>query len=142
MMPDMDGYEVCRRIKKDPNLKHIPVIFLTAKSDTIDLVQGFEVGAIDYITKPFNQLELSIRIKTHISHKLALDEINILRGIIPICANCKNIKNDKGYWQNVENYIQTHSEAVFSHTICRDCARELYPELMDEIEEEEEEQEK
>jgi len=66
-MPEMDGYEVCRRLKAIPNLAEIPVIFLTAFGDTNDVVKGFEIGAVDYITKPFNQEILLARIKTHLT---------------------------------------------------------------------------
>jgi phosphoserine phosphatase RsbU/P len=66
MMPDMDGYEVCSRIKQQNNLKDIPVIFLTAKTDTNDIVNGFSIGGVDYITKPFKASELLVRVKTHI----------------------------------------------------------------------------
>ena len=55
-----------------------------------------------------------------------LSEIKTLQGIIPICANCKKIRNDTGYWDQVENYISEHSEAEFSHSICPDCAKKLY----------------
>ncbi len=61
--------------------------------------------------------------------KQALEEIKTLRGILPICSNCKKIRDDKGYWNRIENYLETHSDAVFSHSICKECARELYPEL-------------
>lgn len=57
----------------------------------------------------------------------ALDKIKTLRGIIPICASCKKIRDDKGYWNQLENYIKEHSEADFSHGICPDCAKKLYP---------------
>ena len=56
-------------------------------------------------------------------------EIRSLQGILPICSHCKKVRNDKGYWEQVEMYIQTHSDARFSHGICPDCAHELYPEL-------------
>lgn len=56
-------------------------------------------------------------------------EVKALTGLLPICANCKKIRDDKGYWQHVEQYIQAHSTATFTHGICGDCARELYPEL-------------
>jgi PAS domain S-box-containing protein len=59
----------------------------------------------------------------------ALAEIKTLTGLIPICASCKKIRDDQGYWQQLETYIQEHSEAEFSHGICPDCARRLYPEL-------------
>src|SRR5262249_46801769 len=66
MMPEMDGIEVCRRLKADPTSEPIPVIFLTASNEMEHLVQGFEVGAVDYITKPFNPPELLARARTHI----------------------------------------------------------------------------
>ena len=59
----------------------------------------------------------------------ALDEINTLQGIIPICANCKKIRDEKGFWDQVEAYISQHSNALFSHSICPDCAQKLYPDL-------------
>ena len=59
----------------------------------------------------------------------ALDEIKTLRGIIPICSNCKNIRDDKGYWYQIEVYIRDHSDADFSHGLCQDCAKTLYPDL-------------
>jgi PAS domain S-box-containing protein len=59
----------------------------------------------------------------------ALNKIKTLRGIIPICASCKKIRDDKGYWNQIESYIKEHSEAVFSHGICPECAEKLYPEL-------------
>ncbi|MFZ0612701.1 MAG: PAS domain-containing protein [Desulfobacterales bacterium] len=59
--------------------------------------------------------------------KNALDEVKTLRGFVPICSHCKNIRDDKGFWQQVEEYVQNHSEAQFSHGICPDCAKKLYP---------------
>ena len=59
----------------------------------------------------------------------AIDEINILKGFLPICCNCKKIKDDAGYWQEVETYIRDRSEIQFSNGICPDCAKELYPEF-------------
>ncbi len=59
----------------------------------------------------------------------ALTEVKTLSGLLPICASCKNIRDDKGYWNKIEAYIGTHSEAEFTHSICPDCAKKLYPEL-------------
>lgn len=67
MMPDMDGYEVCNRIKKIDHIKDIPVVFLTAKTDIEDVVKGFDCGAVDYITKPFNITELLVRVRNHLN---------------------------------------------------------------------------
>ena len=59
----------------------------------------------------------------------ALDSIKTLEGLLPICANCKNIRDDNGYWHQVEVYIRNNSKAEFSHSICPTCAQKLYPEL-------------
>ncbi len=127
MMPEMDGYEVCLELKKKPDLKWIPVIFLTAKTEIEDIVKGFESGGVDYITKPFNSHELLARVKTHIQLKNAREEILRLRGMIPMCANCKKIRDDKGFWNHVEQYIEERSEVQISHGICPECIEELYP---------------
>ena len=75
MMPEMDGLEVCRRLKDNPTTRHIPIIFLTASNEMEHLVQGFEVGAVDYVTKPFNPPELLARVRTHLELKHARDTI-------------------------------------------------------------------
>ena len=59
----------------------------------------------------------------------SLEEIKTLRGILPICASCKNIRNDKGYWEQIEKYISTNTDAQFTHSICPDCLKKLYPDL-------------
>jgi hypothetical protein len=59
----------------------------------------------------------------------ALSEVNKLSGMLPICASCKKIRDDKGYWNQIESYIKDHSEAEFSHGICPDCVKKLYPEF-------------
>lgn len=75
MMPEMDGFETCRLIKKEKNFKKIPVIFLTAKNDVSDIVEGFDVGGADYITKPFHGQELIERVKTHLDLKIHRDKL-------------------------------------------------------------------
>ena len=73
IMPELDGFEVCKRLKADDVLCEIPVIFLTAKVETDDIVKGFEMGAVDYVTKPFQATELLVRVRTHLSiHLLQL----------------------------------------------------------------------
>ncbi len=75
MMPEMDGFEVCRQIKSSETLKSIPIIFLSAKTSEKDIVEGFSVGGVDYVTKPFNVDELLARVKTHVELKLSRDLI-------------------------------------------------------------------
>lgn len=67
MMPDMDGFETCRRLKQKEALKDIPVIFLTALTETVEKIKGMEAGGVDYVTKPFDGLELLARVKTHLA---------------------------------------------------------------------------
>lgn len=74
MMPEMDGFEVCKILKDDEKTKDIPVIFVTAKSETENVVKGFELGAVDYVTKPFQTEELLARVKTHINIREKLEE--------------------------------------------------------------------
>ena len=74
MMPGIDGYEVCRRLKSDPDTSDIPVIFLSSLQDTADKVKGFQVGAVDYVHKPFQSDEIKARVNTHLTiHQLRLD---------------------------------------------------------------------
>ncbi len=140
MMPGMDGFEVCRYLKEDEQTAKIPIVFISALNETIDKVKAFSIGGADYITKPFKVEEVLARIETHLAlHFLrvqmekknselqkALDEIKLLRGILPICASCKKIRDDKGYWNQLETYIQKHSDVLFSHGICPECSENLY----------------
>lgn len=78
MMPEIDGYETCRRLKKDASLKDIPVIFLSALTSVEDKVKAFEVGGIDYIPKPFNEQEVTIRVKSHLQTSMIINSLNNL----------------------------------------------------------------
>ncbi|WP_339136833.1 MAG: response regulator [Candidatus Electrothrix sp. GW3-4] len=136
MMPGMNGFEICKRIKADKDLAALPVIFMTALDSVGDKMAGFSAGAVDYITKPFQQLEVLARINTHITLRKrereleeALEEIKTLTGILPICSYCKQIRNDEGYWQQVEEYITEHSEAIFSHGVCPSCYQKVMNDL-------------
>jgi DNA-binding response OmpR family regulator len=145
MMPGMDGFETCRRLKQQAVTQSIPVIFMTALADTADKVKGFAAGGVDYVTKPFQPEELLARVAAHTSIYLlqkelrqknrelevALSQVKRLSGLLPICASCKKIRDDQGYWQDVAVYIQDHSEAELSHGLCADCAKRLYPELFE-----------
>ncbi|MEQ8168108.1 MAG: hybrid sensor histidine kinase/response regulator [Candidatus Eremiobacterota bacterium] len=90
MMPDLDGFKVCRTLKDNSRTKEIPIIFLTAKEETEDLVQAFEIGAVDYVTKPFNGLELLARVQTHLDLKFARDTQKEL--LIKLEENLNEIK--------------------------------------------------
>lgn len=145
-MPEMNGYEVCQELKADELLRDVPVIFISALGDTLDKVKAFGVGGVDYITKPFQFEEVLARIETHLTIRrlqqerekniadlqAALEEIKKLSGLLPICANCKNVRDDQGYWKTVETYISDHSDAKFTHGICPECSSKLYPGMKDE----------
>ncbi len=133
VMPDMDGYELCAQLKTNPRTQEIPVIFITAVSEVMDDAKAFELGAVDYVPKPFNPLTVKARVNTHIQLyrtlrelQRALQDIRTLSGFIPICASCKKIRDDKGFWSQVEEYIQERSDAQFSHSICPDCVEKHY----------------
>jgi adenylate cyclase len=84
MMPEMDGFETCRQIKASEAWRQIPVIFLTAKSETADIVKGFELGAVDYVAKPFNAHELLARVHTHLTiDRLHRENERLLLSILP-----------------------------------------------------------
>ena len=135
MMPELDGLEICRRVRQLPSATPPYIILLTAKCGKDDVVAGIVAGANDYLTKPFHPEELRARVRVgaqiiEIQRALAervneleaaLEEVKHLRGILPICSYCKNIRNDQNYWQRVESYISEHTEAQFTHGICPKC---------------------
>ncbi len=148
LMPDIDGVSACRQIKQQPHLRDIPIIMVTAQNDLNNLREAFSAGAMDYINKPVNGIELLARVSSALTLKKEMDcrkereeelrrsneelqralrEVKVLRGLIPICASCKKIRNDGGFWQQLEEYIGEHSEAEFSHGLCQPCLKKLYP---------------
>ena len=77
MMPGMDGYETCRRLKSENSTSEIPIIFITAKNETIDIVKGFSSGGVDFITKPFRHEEVSARIRTHLQLSVLMKQLEV-----------------------------------------------------------------
>ena len=144
LMPKLNGYDTCVRLKEDPATREAPVIFMSALDEVEEKVRGFEVGAVDYITKPFQTREVVCRVSTHLELQrlrrqlaarvsdleAALAEVKRLSGLLPICAYCKRIREGDDYWQQVEAYIANHTEAQFSHGVCPDCfERHVKPEI-------------
>jgi sigma-B regulation protein RsbU (phosphoserine phosphatase) len=150
MLPGVDGLEACRRITTIESLQDIPIIVITAKTDEKDLLAAFAAGAMDYIRKPVNPAELAARVSSALTLRAerntrkareqelllrtqaleqAMREVKVLRGLIPICAKCKRIRTDSGDWQQLEEYIQNHSEVEFSHGFCQACMKEIYPQV-------------
>ncbi|MDH3973234.1 MAG: response regulator [Deltaproteobacteria bacterium] len=146
IMPGTDGVEGCRQIKKNNLYKDVPIVMVTSRREDEYLVKAFAAGAVDYITKPFNKVELMVRVRSVIKLKeemdkrktrereleKALSDIKVLSGLIPICSHCKKMRNDEGYWQHLEKFIAERSNANFTHGICNECLKKFYPDLADE----------
>jgi len=142
MMRELDGLEVCRRTRAMPGGVYVYIIMLTARGRKEDIVEGLDAGADDYLTKPFDPHELRARVRvgqrivglerelqTKV-HELeqALSRVEQLQGLLPICMHCKRIRDDRQNWHRLEAYIQDHSEATFTHSLCDQCLAEHYPE--------------
>jgi DNA-binding response OmpR family regulator len=135
VMPERDGPEVCRIIRARPQTVPVYVLLLTARGGRQNIIQGFQAGADDYITKPFDPEELRARLEVgrrivelqgSLAERVrqledALARVKQLQGLVPICSYCKRIRNDKNFWQRVDTYLSEHSEAQFSHGICPEC---------------------
>jgi len=78
MLPGMSGYELCEKLKANPETKNIPIIFVTAMAETENMVKGFELGGVDYIVKPFKGMEVLVRVKSHLSIRKLIKEKNEL----------------------------------------------------------------
>jgi CheY-like chemotaxis protein len=140
MMPGLDGIEICRKLRRENRPSYVYLILLTTKTRPEDVVHGLEAGADDYLTKPYDPQELRWRIKggerilvleealaakvTEL--KAALSHVKELQGLLPICMFCKKIRDDSDTWHRLESYIESHSRALFSHSLCEDCRREHY----------------
>jgi CheY-like chemotaxis protein len=137
VMPEMDGVEACRRMKAVDRLRDIPVVIVTAMTETGFLEAAFAAGAMDFLTKPVNKVALLTRIRAILRLKRemdarkareqdlehALQEIKVLRGLLPICARCKKTRTDEGYRQQVEAYIQGRPEVASSDGVCSECMK-------------------
>jgi CheY-like chemotaxis protein len=145
MMPEMDGLEVVRRVRALLTDRPAYIIMLTSMDEKGKVVAALDAGANDYLAKPFDSGELRARVEVgrrmlELQNSLAsknevlrqaLDHIKTLRGIIPICMSCKKIRDDQGYWNQLESYVSKHTEAEFSHGVCPECLDKLYPEFDD-----------
>lgn len=136
----MDGVEAAALIRE----KHrVPVIFLTANSDDAVLDRAKVSEPFGYLVKPFDQRNLRTNIEMALYKgrmererallieelREALAQVRTLSGLLPICAWCKKVRDDDGYWQQVETFIARHTDARFSHGLCPDCAQQHFPML-------------
>lgn len=98
---------------------------------TVGIIPGTKIGVSSFLDITRRKQAEEEREKLIEELRAALAKVNQLSGMLPICSSCKKIRDDKGYWNQIEGYIRDHSEAEFSHGICPECARKLYPELME-----------
>lgn len=129
-MPELDGPELCRRIRARLNEPYVYFILVTARGGKEQYLAGMEAGADDFIAKPVDPDELRARL-TVAQRILGLRrDLQQLEGLLPICADCKRIRDDAERWGSLEHYIEKRSEAQFSHGICPDCyAKYVQPQL-------------
>jgi len=118
MMPGIDGFETCRRLKADVKTQEIPIIFMTALSDTLDKVKGFELGAVDYITKPIHQEEVLARINTHITLRHLQQQLEVKNTEL----ETKNVELET---KNAELEAKNAELDAFSYTVAHDLKNPL-----------------
>ncbi|MBE7464034.1 MAG: response regulator transcription factor [Planctomycetes bacterium] len=135
-MPRIDGLELCRRLRADERFKTLYLIFLTGLADKKDLVEGLDAGANDYVIKPFDPTELRARIAigermVNLMHELQRShaEIRQLATLLPVCAWCRKVRNDDGYWNDLQLYIVDTLGTKITHGICPSCKNEQMKKL-------------
>ncbi len=137
-LPDTQGISTFVRMRTEG--PDIPIILFVEKKDREIANEAIHEGALDYFEKRKLSGELLVRVfryaveryKMLKSLQVAVDNLKNLRGLLPICAWCKNIRDDKGYWSKVESYITYHSEADFTHSICPACKEKMKAKKKDE----------
>jgi CheY-like chemotaxis protein len=142
-LPGSMGLDTLGRIRE--SIPPVPIVVLTTMSETVMGQQAIQMGAQDYLQKDELSPELLRRVidysrerfkilqlkdKLILELKEAEENIRELHGIIPICAWCKNIRNDDGYWEQVESYMSNHTQSEFTHSICPTCESKLKNELV------------
>jgi DNA-binding NtrC family response regulator len=138
-LPDSQGIETFLRIHTQ--YPDVPIIVLTGLNDEDLALKAVQSGAQDYLVKGRVEGDLLIRSMRYSIERqkmLAqleknLKEIKTLRGLIPMCAWCRKIRDDKGYWKKVEKYVEEHTDASFTHGICPVCMKKVNPDLYEEI---------
>jgi CheY-like chemotaxis protein len=132
-LPDSQGLETFHALRKAA--PGIPVIVLSGNDDQELAIAAVRDGAQDYLVKGRIDGDLLVRAARYalererliLELREALAHIKTLSGLLPICSGCKKIRDDKGYWSQVESYIASRSEATFTHSLCPDCVKKYFP---------------
>jgi DNA-binding response OmpR family regulator len=125
MMPAWDGLTLCRAIRRRHSDNYTLILLLTARGGKTNYLDAMEAGADDFLEKPLDQDQLAARLKVA-ERILGLHlQVKQLRGLLPICAYCKRIRDEHNGWNEIEHYIAQRSDAEFSHGICSECAKTI-----------------
>ncbi|MDD5209194.1 MAG: response regulator [Elusimicrobiales bacterium] len=129
VMPELSGLDLVRALRADPLLPYVYFIVLTGtRLGHINFMEAMDAGADDYLSKPLDRELLRVRLRVA-NRILKLDtEINDLKNLIPVCAGCRKVRRDDQAYESIEAYLARHSAIRFSHGLCPDCAKKLYPE--------------
>ena len=148
-LPDSDGLSAVSELRD--RKPEIPLIVLTGLADEDVGIAAMKRGAQDYLVKGHINGDLlrrailyalerksleNERERLIIELKQSMENVRLLSGLLPICAQCKKIRDDSGYWEQLESYVSKHSDVMFSHGLCPECASKLYPEFHRKLREE------
>jgi DNA-binding response OmpR family regulator len=142
-MPGFGGLELCREIRALPTLAPMYVVILTGDTAREDIMAGLDCGADEYMGKPVDWELLHVRLQIGarivslqqslaqrvLELQSALDTVKVLHGLLPMCSYCRRIRDDNDYWQQLESYVRTHTDAQFSHGVCPSCFERAEREL-------------
>lgn len=121
MMPGIDGLGLCQKVRARPETDYTYFMLLTAKAGKDNHRTAMDAGVDDFLTKPLDRDELFIRLRVAARILDFTTQIRQLKSILPICMYCKKIRQDRNYWQQIEEYVHSHTGADFSHGICPEC---------------------
>lgn len=146
-LPETDGLEACRRLKTVDRLRDIPIIMVTGREKTVLPQKAFEAGAIDYINKPLDRVELLARVRAALKLKQEIDarkgwevelgktmeeknrtieRMKTLCELIPICSSCHSLSQDHAVWHKLEDHLHAHPEIKVSKANCPTCSHKSH----------------
>lgn len=125
VMPEGDGLELCRAIRRYLSRQYTVILLLTARGGKTDYLEAMKAGADDFLTKPFDEDQLSARLVVAERMLGLRHQVKQLEGLLPICAYCKRIRDQDATWSQVEDYVALRTEANFSHGICPECTHKF-----------------